>query len=95
MSKQLPHIPQLRTIRNAPKFLSDPIALMRSNIARYGDTYTFVMGGHPAIFTADPHFIQHVLQKAHRKYIKSPPHFDKLAKYLGYGLLTIDGTVSI
>ena len=91
MSRTLPHIPKWRTIRNAPKFLSNPIALMKNNIEQYGDTYSFVMGGHPAIFTADPHFIQHVLQKAHRKYHKSPPHFEKIAKYLGYGLLTIDG----
>ena len=91
MKRILQKIPRYKTLLNAPRFLSDPIRLMEENIQRYGDTYAFMMGKHPAIFTADPGLIQHVLQKQHKKYIKSPPHFEKLAKYLGYGLLTIDG----
>lgn len=91
MDRPIAEIPRWRTLRNAPKFLKDPIALMESNIKQYGSTYRFQLGNHPAIFTADPGFIQHVLQKQHRKYIKSPPHFEKLARYLGHGLLTIDG----
>lgn len=90
---QLPlyQIPRYQTLLNAPRFLKDPIRMMEENIQRYGDTYRFQMGAHPAIFTADPAFIQHVLQKQHKKYIKSPPHFERIARYLGYGLLTIDG----
>lgn len=90
---QLPlyEIPKYRTLLNAPRFLTNPIQLMEENIARYGDTYRFTMGKHPAIFTANPAFIQHILQKQHKKYIKSPPHFEKIARFLGYGLLTIDG----
>lgn len=91
MQLPLHQIPAYRTLLNAPRFLSDPIALMEDNLRRFGDTYSFTMGGHPAIFTANPGLVQHVLQKQHKKYIKSPPHFEKLARYLGYGLLTIDG----
>ena len=91
MQLPLHEIPKYRTLLNAPRFLTDPIKLMEENIVRYGDTYRFQMGAHPAIFTANPAFIQHILQKQHKKYIKSPPHFDKIARYLGYGLLTIDG----
>lgn len=91
MKLPLHQIPAYQTLLNAPRFLKDPIALMEENMRRYGDTYAFKMGGHPAIFSANPGLIQHVLQKQHKKYIKSPPHFEKLARYLGYGLLTIDG----
>lgn len=91
MNRVLPKVPHYKKLLNAPRFLSDPIGLMEANIQQYGDTYAFRMGKHPAIFTADPGFMLHVLQKQHKKYIKSPPHFEKLAKYLGYGLLTIDG----
>ncbi|MEO0337697.1 MAG: cytochrome P450 [Bacteroidota bacterium] len=91
MPKSIPNIPAWKTIWNAPKFLSNPIKMMRANIGKLGDTYSFTLGGHPAIFTAKPEFIQHVLQKNHRNYIKSPPHFEKIARYLGYGLLNLDG----
>lgn len=92
MQLPLHEIPKYRTLLNAPRFLSNPIQLMEENISNYGDTYRFQMGKHPAIFTANPAFIQHILQKQHKKYIKSPPHFEKIARYLGYGLLTIDGS---
>ncbi len=91
MTKKIPNIPAWKTIINAPQFLKNPIKMMRANIEKMGDTYSFTLGGHAAIFTAKPEFIQHVLQKNHRNYIKSPPHFEKLARYLGYGLLNLDG----
>ena len=91
MPKSIPNIPAWKTIWNAPKFLTNPIKMMRANIEKLGDTYSFKLGGHPAIFTAKPEFIQYVLQKNHRNYIKSPPHFEKIARYLGYGLLNLDG----
>ncbi|GAB5551713.1 MAG: cytochrome P450 [Saprospiraceae bacterium] len=92
MQLPLHEIPKYRTLLNAPRFLTNPIQLMEENIARFGDTYRFTMGKHPAIFTANPNFIQHILQKQHKRYVKSPPHFEKIARYLGYGLLTIDGS---
>lgn len=88
---EIARIPRLKTLLNAPRFLRDPISLIEGNIRRYGDTYRFQMGKHPGILTANPGMIQHVLQKQHRRYIKSPPHFEKLARYLGHGLLTSDG----
>jgi len=88
----LPRIPRWRTFLNSFRLVRDPIPVMADNVRRYGPTYQLYLGGiFPAIFTQDPGFIQHVLQKNHRNYIKSPVHFDKLAHFLGRGLLTSEG----
>ncbi len=92
MKDPIRHIPRWKTLRNALRFLKDPIPLLNENQARFGKTYRFYLGGiFPALFTADPAFIQYVLQKNHRNYKKSPAHFEKLAHFLGKGLLTSDG----
>lgn len=92
MSNPIPTIPRLKTLINSFRFLRDPITVIRGNMAEYGHTYRFYIGGIiPATFTADPAFIQHILQKNHRVYKKSPIHFDHLGHFVGKGLLTIDG----
>ncbi len=92
MSRQIPSIPRLQTLLNSVRFLRDPLAVISQNIKAYGDTYVFYLGGVVrALFTADPAFIQHVLQKNHRNYQKSPTHFRELGHFVGFGLLTIDG----
>lgn len=92
MSNPIPTIPRLKTLVNSFRFLRDPITVIRGNMAEYGHTYRFYIGGIiPATFTADPAFIQHILQKNHRVYKKSPIHFDHLGHFVGKGLLTIDG----
>jgi cytochrome P450 len=88
----IPTIPRLKTLLNSLKFLRDPMTVIQRNITEYGHTYRFYIGGIiPATFTADPAFIQHILQKNHRIYKKSPIHFEHLGHYVGKGLLTIDG----
>ena len=92
MSSNIPTIPRLKTLITSLKFLRDPITVIRGNLAEYGHTYRFYIGGIiPATFTADPAFIQHILQKNHRLYKKSPIHFEHLGHFVGKGLLTIDG----
>ncbi len=88
----IPTLPRWKSIRNVPRFLKDPLGTIQKNIAEYGKTYYFHIGGvHFGIFTADPALIQHVLQKNHRNYKKSPAHFDTIAHFLGNGLLTSEG----
>lgn len=92
MKDPIQHIPRWKTLLNSLRFLKDPIPLLNDNQSRYGKTYRFYLGGiFPALFTADPAFIHYVLQKNHRNYKKSPAHFEKLAHFLGRGLLTSDG----
>ncbi|MBK8878745.1 MAG: cytochrome P450 [Haliscomenobacter sp.] len=92
MQTPIQEIPRWKTLLNSLRFLKDPIPLLNENQSRYGQTYRFYLGGlYPALFTADPGLIQYVLQKNHRNYKKSPAHFEKLAHFLGKGLLTSDG----
>lgn len=88
----IPAIPRWKSLLNSVRFLRNPLEVISENIARYGDTYSFHLGGvQKGIMSARPEIIQHVLQKNHRNYRKSPIHFDKLARFLGNGLLTSDG----
>lgn len=83
---------RLQALRNAFSFYRDPIANIDRAMASFGQTFSTYVGGlHPAILTTEPDVIQHVLQKNHRNYIKSPMHFDVLAHFLGNGLLTSEG----
>ncbi|MBP8240597.1 MAG: cytochrome P450 [Saprospiraceae bacterium] len=88
----IPAVPRWKSLLNSVRFLRNPLEVISENIARYGDTYSFHLGGvQKGIMSARPEIIQHVLQKNHRNYRKSPIHFDKLARFLGNGLLTSDG----
>ncbi len=88
----IPTIPRWKTLLNSFRFLRSPIGLIMENLHRYGHTYYFYLGGvHKGLMSAHPDLIRHVLQKNHRNYCKSPVHFDRLAQFLGRGLLTSEG----
>ena len=92
MTKQIPHIPRWQTIINTLRIFNNPIPVFKDYLSRYGDTYhVYVAGVMPAIFSADPAFAQHVLQKNHRNYRKSEIQTDAIGTYVGKGLLTTDG----
>jgi cytochrome P450 len=88
----IPAVPRFKTILNSARFVRNPISVLSENTENYGATYhTYIGGVFPAILSTDAGFIQHVLQKNHRNYKKSPIHFEKLGHFLGNGLLTSDG----
>ncbi len=88
----IPTIPRWKTLLNSLRFLHNPIEVIMENLHRYGHTYYFYLGGvHKGLMSTHPDLIRHVLQKNHRNYRKSPIHFDKLAQFLGRGLLTSEG----
>ncbi len=92
MPKAIPAIPRLRALLNTRHFLRNPLGMIGKSLDEYGDTFkTYIGGVYPGIVTINPALIQHVLQKNNRNYCKSPMHFDKLARFLGYGLLTSEG----
>lgn len=92
LNQKIPGYSRWRAIQNVFKFYHDPIGSINNSIDTFGDTFaTYVGGVYPAILSANPDFIQHVLQKNHRNYIKAPFHFDKLGHFLGNGLLTSEG----
>ena len=87
-----PSVPRAPTFLKAARFIHNPIPILDSNIAKYGESYTFFMGGmRKSIVTADPEFINHILQKNHRGYEKSELQTDLLSQYIGHGLLTAKG----
>lgn len=87
-----PSVHRLRAIRNSLRFVSDPISVLDEQISRLGPTFfTYIGGVYKGLLTTEPELIQHVLQKHHRIYRRSPMHFDKLSHFVGYGLLTSEG----
>jgi cytochrome P450 len=73
------------------KQVKDPIGAMEESMDRFDGTYSVHLGIKKYIITQDPAFIDHVLRINHRNYHKSPFQSEKLAKFLGNGLLTANG----
>lgn len=87
----IPWVPQWRTLLNSVAFSRDPIGNLDRVLAQYGDTVGVYLGGvRPGIITRDPALVQHILQKNHRRYLKSDLTHG-LIRYLGRGLLTNEG----
>ncbi|PHN04853.1 cytochrome P450 [Flavilitoribacter nigricans] len=88
----IPQISRLRSFANSFRFVKDPISAINGNLQQLGPTYGMYLGGLKAgILSIEPEIIQQILQKNHRNYPKSPMHFEKLAYFLGNGLLTSTG----
>jgi cytochrome P450 len=87
-----PIVPRGPTFLKAARFIHNPIPILDEHVQKYGGTYTFFMGGmRKSIVTADPEFVNHILQKNHRAYEKSALQTDILSQYIGHGLLTAKG----
>lgn len=91
--KKVPVVPRWKVLLNIPRFIDNPIPILNETIEALGDTYvTYVGGTTKMIITIDPKLIQYVLQKNHSNYEKSKIQTDDLAKYIGKGLLTTNGS---
>jgi len=89
----IPTVPRWKVILNVGRFMSNPIPLIDETIAEYGDSYITYLGGKTkTVITIDPNLIQQVLQKNHSNYEKSVIQTDLLARYIGKGLLTTNGS---
>ncbi|HEX8426942.1 cytochrome P450 [Hymenobacter sp.] len=87
----VPWVPRWRTLLGSVAFTRDPIGRLNGILAEYGDTVGVYLGGvRPGIVTRDPALVQHILQKNHRRYLKSDMTHG-LIRYLGRGLLTNEG----
>ncbi|WP_020536297.1 cytochrome P450 [Lewinella cohaerens] len=89
----IPVIPRSVSLPTTLSFAHDPIAGLQAYTERYGNTFYLYIGGiSKSLVTIDPEVAQHVLQKQHRRYEKSPIQTDVLSKYIGRGLLTNTGS---
>lgn len=78
---------------NTRRILKNPLPFHHENFTKYGDSFSISLGkGNPIIFTRDPIIAKHILQKNHKNYIKSELQTHYLAKYIGNGLLTANGS---
>ncbi len=85
-------VPYIKTLLGALKFVENPIPVINEAIAEYGPTYyTRIVGGKKIVMSIDPDVVQHILQKNNKNYRKSELQTESLGKYIGYGLLTING----
>ncbi|NML65499.1 cytochrome P450 [Hymenobacter sp. RP-2-7] len=86
-----PRIPRWTTLRQSLKMARDPIGNLNRLLAAHGDTVRLYLGGvRDSVVTRDPALAQHILQKSHRRYVKSDLTHG-LLRYLGRGLLTNEG----
>lgn len=87
-----PLVPRWRSLKNAIRLVRNPIPLLLENVRLYGKTYAFHVGGlKKGVFSIEPEFIRHVLQKNHRNFQKSGLQTGILSQYIGRGLLTAEG----
>ncbi len=91
-STPLPVVSPLRTLARITRFTINPIPVLSDYQRDYGDNYVMFLGGSQrSIFTTDPEFAQHILQKNHRNYKKSAIQTKHLGQFIGQGLLTSNG----
>ena len=90
-SQKIPGISFFKSIANIKNFAANPIPMITKMMETHGDTYTTYIGPAKMMITQDPIIIQHVLQKNHKNYQKSKL-VKTLAKTIGHGLLTADGS---
>jgi cytochrome P450 len=81
----------LSSIPRMFKQVKDPIGTMEESMQLFNGTYSVHLGTARYIVTEDPGLIEHVLKSNHRNYHKSPLQSERLAKFLGKGLLTSNG----
>ena len=92
-NSSIPTVSRWKVILNVGRFVSNPIPLLDETIVEYGDSYITYLGGKTkTVITIDPKLIQHVMQKNHLNYEKSVIQTDLLARYIGKGLLTTNGS---
>ncbi|MEP2937430.1 MAG: cytochrome P450 [Gilvibacter sp.] len=87
-----PRLPLLRFFKNAEAIRKNPIPFHRDFFNKYGDSFSVKLGRTKhLILSRDKEVVQHILKKQHKNYYKSNIQTNYLSKYLGFGLLTING----
>ena len=89
----LPSVSRWKCLIQSLKKGNTPLTRLNQILAQKGPTIKVYTGGiYPMILTADPDFIQHILQKNPKKYLKTNKHFESIKNFWGNGLLTSEGT---
>ena len=90
--KEIPSVSILDFFANARLILRNPLPFHRKNFERLGDTIRIKVSFRDAVvISRNAELAQYALQKNHRNFTKSPIQTEEVAKYVGHGLLTIEG----
>lgn len=81
----------LQSLVRTYKQVKNPIGTMEESMQRFNGTYTVNLGSRRLIATQDPGLIDHVLRSNHKNYHKSAIQTEELGRFLGKGLLTVNG----
>ena len=81
----------LQSLVRTYKQIKNPIGAMEESMRKFGGTYAVNLGSRRLIATQDPGFIDHVLRTNHKNYHKSAIQTEELGRFLGKGLLTVNG----
>ncbi len=92
--KEIPTVSLTRFIKHSLEILKNPLPFHRNNFNNLGDIFELKVGFNTSVFFCrDAGFIEHALQKNHKNYEKSKIQTKDLAKYVGKGLLTSEGSL--
>lgn len=73
------------------KQVKNPIGTMEESMRNFNGTYSVNLGARRLISTQDPGFIDYVLRANHKNYHKSTIQTEGLGRFIGKGLLTVNG----
>lgn len=90
--KQLPQVPAFLFLKNSLQILKNPLPFHHKNFEKLGDTFQLNLGlGKHVVFSRDQDLAILALQKQQKDFVKSPIQTKDLVKYVGKGLLTVEG----
>ena len=90
--RRVPTVSRLRSFTDSRAMVANPIEVLSTYTAQYGDTFKFYLGGlKEAFITTNPAVMQHVLKTNSENYQKSDIQVKRMGHFLGKGLLTTHG----
>lgn len=90
----IPEVSFFDFLIRAPEIVKNPLPFHHDNFEKKGDTFRLHLGlKKRVIFSRNPQLLQYVLQKNQKNYTKTDIQTKEVAKYLGKGLLTAEGSL--
>jgi cytochrome P450 len=81
----------LQSLVRTYKQVKNPIGTMEESMRNFNGTYSVNLGSRKLIATQDPGIIDYVLRANHKNYHKSAIQTEELGRFIGKGLLTVNG----
>jgi cytochrome P450 len=90
--KKLPQVPAYLFLKNSIQILKNPLPFHHRYFEKLGDSFQLNLGlGNHVVFSRDQDLAILALQKQQKDFVKSPIQTKDLVKYVGKGLLTVEG----